>query len=125
MSEANLSPAKLLVEKRDRAKKLASAIYNEIFDFGVEETALKFGVKPEEAVKLAYQNLRKNERSDFGKFEKLAPKEKIAAVCDKIMQIGSLSEAKIYENSEKFAKKWEVVAAKYIFKERLKRENID
>ena len=123
MPNANLSPAKALAEKRDIAKKIGLEIYSEIFDLGVEKTAAKFGIKPEEAVKLACKNLRKN--GNFDRFEKLVPKEKVAAVCDKIMELGSLSEAKLFERCEKIAKKWEIVAARYIFKERLRQENID
>jgi len=123
MFDANLSPAKALAEKRAGAKKITLEICDKIFELGVEETALKFGIKPEEAVKLAYKGLRKN--GGFDRFEELVSPEKLTAVCDKIMELGTLSEAKIFENSEKIAEKWEIVAAKYIFKERLRLENID
>jgi len=123
MTEVKLSPAETIARKRDCERKLTPLVSDAVFVLGVEEAAKKFGIKPEEAVKLTYKNLRKGK--DFDKFEKLLPYDTLTVVCDKIVQLGSLSEVKIMDNCKKVAKNWEIIVARYIFKERLKRENIN
>jgi hypothetical protein len=89
----------------------------------VEETARKFGVKPEEAVILAYKIVRKN--NDFDRFDNLVEKRKIALICDKFEELQTFSTAKIYEECKSFAEIWEITAAKNILKRKFRRECVD
>jgi len=123
MTGANLSPIEKILEKRREEKELPAKIYEKIFDLGVCKTAELFGVKPEEVVKLIIKLAGKNSETD--KLQDLSDRKKIAEICDKIIEIGSFSTRKIYENCRNLAEIWEIEIAKCILKQKIKQEMIE
>lgn len=120
MAVASLSPMEKILEKKKIQKTLSAKIYEKIFDLGVCQTAEFFEITPHETVKLIIKVAGKN--NETAKLQELSNKETITAICDKIMELRTYSTEKIYEECKSFAKSWEIIIAKSILKEKLKRE---
>ena len=114
MEHTKQSPINKFLQKRKIAKTLAISVYETIFDVGVEKTAEKYIIKPEEAIKLIIPIIRKNGETD--KFFALVERQKLFLVSDKIEELQTLSTNKLFDMCGNSAKKWEILIAREIWK---------